>query len=73
MEAAVNDMKKISLKEFELLNTSTPSYPGSTPGQAWTPERDFAAKLKVQIVKKEEMALEFDLIGVDPSLANALR
>ena len=73
MNKAVEDMKKISLKEFELLNTSTPVYPGSKSGQAWTPEKDFEKSLRMRIVKREEMSLEFDLIGVDPSLANALR
>lgn len=69
----MEDMKKISLKEFELLNTSTPCYPGSTPGQSWNPEKDFRKSLKIKIAKKEDMSLEFDLIGVDPSLANAFR
>jgi DNA-directed RNA polymerase I and III subunit RPAC1 len=29
--------------------------------------------IKVQLVRKDEFDLEFDLIGVDPSLTNAIR
>ncbi len=68
----MEDDTKITLKEFEIQNTSSPYYPGTVPGNEWSVE-DFKKKCVVKIVKKKGMELEFDLIGVDPSLANAFR
>ena len=72
MESAVENMKKITLKEFEILNTSTPAIPSSSKGRQAI-IKDFEKKLKIKLIQKSNMDLEFDLIGVDPSLANALR
>jgi len=77
MQSAMEDMKKISLKEFEILNTSSPGYPGNKePGtngaQTWS-VKEFEKRLKVDIIQKTGMDLEFDLIGVDASLSNAFR
>ncbi|TRY74694.1 hypothetical protein TCAL_06409 [Tigriopus californicus] len=67
-----DDFAKISLKQFEIANTSSAAFPGTVEGQGWT-TKDFERTLKIRIVKKEGMDMEFDLIGVDPSLANAFR
>ena len=63
---------KITLKEFEITNTSSPAYPGTVPGKEWSVD-DFRKKLSVRLVKRDGLELEFDLVGVDASLANAFR
>ena len=35
--------------------------------------KDFIKNLKIKILHLDEETVKFDLIGVDPSLANALR
>lgn len=74
MDTLNEETKRITLKEFEVLNTSTSVYPGTVSGKTWS-VKDFEKKLQIRIVKKNksEMSLEFDLIGIDPSLANAFR
>lgn len=69
-------MSRITLKEFEVLNTSS-TLIGGVPGggsRKWT-SKEFEKGLQVKFVKKdvENMELEFDLIGVDASFANAFR
>jgi len=61
-------MNRITLKEFEVLNTATPS----VPGEQWS-VKCFEKKLSLKIIKKNGMDIEFDMVGVDPSLPNALR
>lgn len=69
--------KKVILKEFELLNCSTePDFFGGaevvgTKGEKIS--KSFKKSIKVNVVKKEGFDLEFDLIGVDPSIPNAIR
>jgi DNA-directed RNA polymerase I and III subunit RPAC1 len=62
-------MDKLTLKEFDLQHTSTPIV---ATAKKFT-QKDFKAKLKINFVWKEHMMLEFDMIGVDPSLINAFR
>lgn len=61
------DDSKILLKEFELLNTST------APIVSKNITKDFDKNVRVEIIKKVNKDLEFDLIGVNPAFANALR
>ena len=35
--------------------------------------KDFQKLLKIQIVKRDDLELEFDVIGITPALANAYR
>ena len=37
------------------------------------PVEAFRSNLRVEVVKKSGFDLEFDLVGVEPSLANAIR
>ena len=60
---------RLTLREFELQHTSTPIVATAKKFQA----KDFKDKIKIKIVRKEGLELEFDLIGFDPSLANAFR
>ncbi len=61
MESATS---KITLNEFEVLKPAA--------GKKWD-QKTFSKNLKIKFVKKKGMDLEFDLIGVDASLANAFR
>ena len=61
------EQDQVILKEFELLNTST----APTPSKQII--EDFDKKVLVEIIKRTDHDLEFDLIGVEPSLANAFR
>lgn len=65
-------MSKITLKEFEVINSSSAGFPGASRDKKWT-TKDFEKSLKIKFIKKKEMELEFDLIGVDASVANAFR
>lgn len=65
-------MSKITLKEFEVINSSSAGFIGSSRGRKWT-TKDFEKSLRVKFIKKKEMDLEFDIIGVDASVANAFR
>ncbi len=68
---------KVILKEFEVLNCSTePDFFGGSKVVGLKGEKivkSFKKSLKIKIVKKEGFDLEFDLVGVDPSFANAIR
>jgi len=68
-EFSFSSKAKLSLKEFEIVNTSHYDIAGHFPGNF----KENPDKLKVNIVKKEDLFLEFDLIGYEPSIANAVR
>lgn len=61
---------KLTLKEFEVLNTSNLEYVGNFMGFNIKNEEK---KLKIKIVFIEGMEMEFDMIGYDPALVNAIR
>lgn len=71
-------VQRVQLKEFQILNTSVPP-PSHTHGSSKKsdPVSKFRSKLRVVIVKRltpeSKMDLEFDMVGLDPSLANAIR
>lgn len=64
-------LDRVSLREFELTNTSTPINASSTVRKL--SHKEYSKRIKIEIIKKEGMDMEFDLIGVHPSLANAFR
>jgi len=61
--------KKISLKEFEVTNTANS---GGEYSQGWD-VKEAGKKLKIQVITRNEREMEFDMIGYDPSMVNALR
>jgi len=61
--------KKISLKEFEVTNTANS---GGEYGNGWD-VKEATKKLKIKVISKNERDMEFDMIGYDPSMVNALR
>lgn len=68
-EFLAKSKNRLSLKEFEVVNTSSYGIAGHT-GQSDITD---PASYKVKIIKEEDMFLEFDLIGCDPTIANAIR
>lgn len=61
--------KKISLKEFELTNTANS---GGSYSQGFSVQ-EAEKSLSVKIMSRTEREMEFDMIGYDPSIVNALR
>jgi len=65
--------KKISLKEFEVTNTSSQNVAGDIYGQKSFSFKEASNNLKVTVVLLNKTDIEFDLVGYDPAIANALR
>jgi len=61
--------KKISLKEFEVTNTANS---GGEYSQGLD-VKEAGKKLKIKVITRNEREMEFDMIGYDPSMVNALR
>jgi len=65
---------KISLKEFEVVNTSSSNVAGNYFGkQKGFDVKEASENLKACVVKMDRLDMEFDLVGYDPAIANALR
>lgn len=64
----------VQLREHDLLNTETSDYPGTFVGidDSWSQEK-FVKAFQVGIVSLDEMNMEFDMIGLNPAIANAIR
>jgi len=69
MEIDKQFQNKISLKEFEVVNTASSNVVGNITGK----QKDAKKNLKACVVKMNNLDMEFDLIGYDPAIANALR
>lgn len=65
---------RVQLGEHELFNVHSTDFPGSYAGydDSWSQET-FEKKLCVKVMKMDKMEMEFDMIGVDAAIANALR
>ncbi|XP_065057341.1 DNA-directed RNA polymerases I and III subunit RPAC1-like [Rhopilema esculentum] len=73
--ASIEDIRsRVEIKEHGILNTRGTSFPGNYSGydDSWSHEQ-FKKDLKVQVIKLSDSEMEFDLIGVDASIANAFR
>jgi len=68
MEIDTQFSNKISLKEFEVVNTASSNVAGNISGKQ-KPKKN----LKVCVVGMNSLDIEFDLVGYDPAIANALR
>ncbi|KAM0747794.1 DNA-directed RNA polymerase III subunit C5 [Meredithblackwellia eburnea MCA 4105] len=66
--------KLVKLGREKVHDISATDFPGHHPGEShhWDLEQ-FKAKLQVHINSLSSSAIEFDLVGVDASVANALR
>ncbi|XP_078255081.1 DNA-directed RNA polymerases I and III subunit RPAC1 isoform X2 [Rhinoraja longicauda] len=65
---------RVVLKEFSVHNVHTTDFPGNYPGydDTWS-QRRFEKNFRIDVIQMEEDALEFDMIGIDASIANAFR
>ncbi|XP_074024928.1 DNA-directed RNA polymerases I and III subunit RPAC1 isoform X2 [Numenius arquata] len=65
---------RVVLGEFGVRNVHTTDFPGNYPGyeDAWD-QRRFEEEFRVDVIREEEGALEFDMVGIDAAIANAFR
>lgn len=65
---------RVSLREHDVINTHSTDFPGNYPGydDTWSQEK-FEEKFSIEIKHLNKSELEFDMIGVDASIANAVR
>uniref|UniRef100_A0A8C5C713 DNA-directed RNA polymerases I and III subunit RPAC1 n=1 Tax=Gadus morhua TaxID=8049 RepID=A0A8C5C713_GADMO len=65
---------RVILQEFGVKNVHTTDYPGNYPGydDAWN-MADFKKNFRIDIVDMDENTMEFDMVGIDASIANAFR
>jgi len=65
---------KVTLGEHRILNASGLDHPGSLHNHddSWNFDK-FKNNFKIDIIKVTKTEMEFDMIGIDPSIANAFR
>ncbi|CAB4025716.1 DNA-directed RNA polymerases I and III subunit RPAC1, partial [Paramuricea clavata] len=65
---------RVTLQEHGLINTQNTAYPGSYHGydDSWKFD-DFKKNFRIDIVSLTENEIEFDMVGIDASIANAFR
>ncbi|KAF9467881.1 DNA-directed RNA polymerase [Collybia nuda] len=71
---AINPRRLVGIQAERVTNVSSTDYPGHYPDEdhSWNLGR-FKETLKVQIQRLSQRSIEFDLVGVDASIANAFR
>ncbi|XP_057271338.1 DNA-directed RNA polymerases I and III subunit RPAC1 isoform X4 [Pezoporus wallicus] len=65
---------RVVLGEFGVRNVHTTDFPGNYSGydDAWD-QRRFEQAFRVDVIREEGDALEFDMVGIDAAIANAFR
>nr|XP_015830344.2 DNA-directed RNA polymerases I and III subunit RPAC1 isoform X1 [Nothobranchius furzeri] len=65
---------RVILEEFGLKNVHTTDFPGNYPGldDSWDMHQ-FQKNFRIDIVHLDESSMEFDMVGIDASIANAFR
>nr|CAB3265013.1 DNA-directed RNA polymerases I and III subunit RPAC1-like [Phallusia mammillata] len=65
---------RLTLNEQSLSNVHTTDFPGSYSGynDAWD-SRKFISNFRVKIISIDDKEMQFDMIGIDASIANAFR
>jgi DNA-directed RNA polymerase I and III subunit RPAC1 len=66
--------EEATIRESDILNAETDDYPGHYMGcdDAWDLTK-FVKNLRIEMVRRTDRELEFDMIGINPSIANAFR
>ncbi|XP_077138031.1 DNA-directed RNA polymerases I and III subunit RPAC1 isoform X2 [Ranitomeya variabilis] len=75
MADTVREMRsRVLLGEYGIRNVHSTDFPGNYPGyeDSWD-LRKFQQRFRVDVVRMEDDALEFDMVGIDAALANAFR
>ncbi|CAH3178811.1 unnamed protein product [Porites lobata] len=73
--ASVEDIRtRVTLQEHGVINTHSTDFPGNYSGydDTWSQEK-FEEKFRIDIIHLGKNELEFDMVGVDAAIANALR
>ncbi|XP_028396021.1 DNA-directed RNA polymerases I and III subunit RPAC1-like [Dendronephthya gigantea] len=65
---------RVGLQEHGLINTQNTAYPGTYHGydDSWNFD-EFKKNFRIDVVSLEENNIEFDMVGIDASIANAFR
>ncbi|XP_064402889.1 DNA-directed RNA polymerases I and III subunit RPAC1-like [Halichondria panicea] len=73
-EAVQRIRTRIELGEHSIINTHSSDFPSNYPGfdDAWNIKK-FKKGFRVDVVSLSDEEMEFDMIGVDPAVANAFR
>ncbi|EDO35589.1 predicted protein [Nematostella vectensis] len=74
MASMENIRTRVQLQEHGLINTHSSDFPGNYTDydDTWTQEK-FEEKFKINITRLTPSDMEFDMIGIDASVANAFR
>ena len=64
--------QRVTLKKNEILDPQTYEHP-STFGNEDTSMKAFIRNLSISVISSSEDTLVFDIVGIEPPLANALR
>ncbi|KAK2547672.1 DNA-directed RNA polymerases I and III subunit RPAC1 [Acropora cervicornis] len=73
--ASIEDIRtRVTLQEHGIINTHTTDFPGNYEGfdDTWSQEK-FEEKFRIDIIHMDKLQMEFDMVGVDAAIANALR
>ncbi|KAK3715062.1 hypothetical protein QZH41_012126, partial [Actinostola sp. cb2023] len=73
--ASIEEMRtRVGLEEYGVVNTHSSDFPGSYFGydDTWSQEK-FEKNFKIDVIQMSSNDMEFDMIGVDASIANAFR
>ncbi|KAG6916072.1 hypothetical protein DXG01_008546 [Tephrocybe rancida] len=70
----IDPRRLVGVHAERITNVSSTDYPGHYPDEdhSWNLEK-FQQNLKVNVQRLSQRSIEFDLVGVDASIANALR
>ncbi|KAM4592064.1 DNA-directed RNA polymerases I and III subunit RPAC1 [Odontesthes bonariensis] len=65
---------RVILEEFGVKNVHTTDFPGNYPGfvDTWNMQA-FQKNFRIDVVHLDESSMEFDMVGIDASIANAFR
>ncbi|KAJ7494523.1 DNA-directed RNA polymerase [Mycena galericulata] len=74
MAESYDPRRLVGIKAERVTDVSSRDFPGHYPGEdhSWSLEK-FRENLTVQIRRASERSIDFDLVGVDASIANAFR
>lgn len=74
MEDKIKEIKtKVIIKNEGVDYTSTYEHPSAAPGLTDTSIEAFERNLNIKIISKNEEDIKFDIKGIEPAMANALR
>ncbi|XP_023231186.1 DNA-directed RNA polymerases I and III subunit RPAC1-like isoform X1 [Centruroides sculpturatus] len=75
MAATIEDRRtRVRLTEYEQQNVESSDFPGNYPGyiDEWNAKK-FEKNLQINLIRLDDMEMEFDIIGIDAAIANAFR